>query len=633
MITRLKRHHKTYHNSHDPRNVSLLGIWSFHSSIIRRRWNAILLLLVLHALAVYISKSSSVTDAAADSSSNQNKHYHHGTPDDARIPRRSAKSSILPPPPPPPPPIPSQQHDPFTSVDDFNNNDPYWSDETQSSLYSNNNNNGDDMNLSSEFDHPFNNDVNNNYYPQRRQQGRPPFQPISSKTQVSSSIDLKKETSASMLPSIHYSFPQRNVPVESLDGTATSTNNKNKPKNTSTAPQNQMPKFASARQDVVTRYIMESYWNRCSITLGSAMVGCLVTAFLGQSLLGHVPSVSIIIATSILFSILTWLRNNIYGELIRAISLTIIFSFQRSIQIRNQYPAHQYLYNAIIGDTTTNVKRRRQPFPPTNNPWTWSSNNEDDDIEFQMIPTVIAMAFIGSVIGTNLPILPSSFGALLGAATFAYTTTLSSSRGDLCRCMGMRIVALVREFITIANTDLHLPNKSAVVASAILDKLLILDRQHSIRQRIGSAISALIDTISRIQRDMQQQPAASSNTDNIRTNGINSRRRPAYDDGDKDTNADDIRSKYDESLSQPKTYSDDRRNVTNKKTTTQRAPETTKPRETTSSGWFSIFPSRSNAKTNNAPIKSRMTTDKDVDESFPYDDETDSGWKDDSNNF
>lgn len=625
MITRLKRHQHTATNTHN-RWIISIPCRTLHTTIRCRRWNTILLLIVIHALVVvYFNISLTVIDAA-DNSYNQNKYYNRGTPDGARISRTTSASSILPPPPPPPPqpPIPSQQNDPLTS-DDFNN-DPYWGDEAQSLLYSNSNN--DEMNCSPEFDQPFN---NNNDYQQRRQQGRPPFQPIPSQaSSSSSSLDRKKGVSE--LPSIHYSFPQRNVPIDESSDGRTSTNNKKMMKTAATLPQNSIPQFASARQDVVTRYIMESYWNRCYVTLSSAMIGCLVTSFLGQSLLGHVPSLSIIIAIAILFSILTWLRNNIYGELIRAISLTMIFSFQRSIQIRNQYPAHQYLYNAIIGDTTTNFKRRRKPFPPTNNPWTWSSNNDDDDIEFQMIPTVVAMAFIGSVLGTNIPILPSSFGALLGAAVFAYSTTLSSSRGDLCRCMGMRIVAFVREFIAIANTDLHLPNKSAVVASAILDKLLILDRQHSIRQRIGSAISALIDTVSRIQRDMQQQPSTSSNNDNIRSNGINPRRRPAYDDAEKLRDADDTRSKYDgESQSQqPKTYGDARRNENQRKTRTPRVPETTKPRETTSNGWFSIFPSRSTSsakKNNNIPLKSNVTTDNESDETFLYDNENDNEWK------
>ena len=352
------------------------------------------------------------------------------------------------------------------------------------------------------------------------------------------------------------------------------------------------------------------------------MVGCAVTAFLGQSLLGHTPSIALLVVTSILFSILTWLRNNIYGELIRAISLTIILSFRRSIQIRNQYPAHLYLYNAIMGDTTTNVKRRRKPFPPTNNPWTWSSDNissdADDDnnitIEFQMIPTVVAMAFIGSVIGTNIPLLPSSLGALLGAATLAYSTTLSSSRGDLCRCMGMRVVALAREFMTIANTDLHLPNKSAVVASAVLDKLLILDRQHSIRQRVGSGISALIDAVSRIQRDMQQAPTSSSSsssgTDNVRNTRERPRSRPIYDDD------------------KPSTYNDEKGNIPPRDMNAS-------PSRPTGGGWFSMFSGRG-AKLPTGSVQDRTNDNdyKNKDEAYPdNDDDNEYGtsWTDPSN--
>ena len=407
-----------------------------------------------------------------------------------------------------------------------------------------------------------------------------------------------------------------------------------------------LPKLASARQDVATRYIMESYWNRCYLTLSAAMVGCAVTAFLGQSLLGHTPSIALLVVTSILFSILTWLRNNIYGELIRAISLTIILSFRRSIQIRNQYPAHLYLYNAIMGDTTTNVKRRRKPFPPTNNPWTWSSDNissdADDDnnitIEFQMIPTVVAMAFIGSVIGTNIPLLPSSLGALLGAATLAYSTTLSSSRGDLCRCMGMRVVALAREFMTIANADLHLPNKSAVVASAVLDKLLILDRQHSIRQRVGSGISALIDAVSRIQRDMQQAPTSSSSpssgTDNVRNTRERPRRRPIYDD---DKVKIDNESKAHRSQPRPNTYNDEKGNIPPRDMNASPSRPIGPVSGGGGGGWFSMFSGRG-AKLPTGTVQDRTNDNdyKNKDETYPYNDDDDdaeygTSWTDPSN--
>ena len=654
MITRRKQpSKKNSNNNHDRCVVVLLSKSMFPNSTRipnqRRTWDVVIFLLVLFIYLIVVD-CIVVTDAAGN---NNNNNYYNSNNKNKNHRYSSSSSSKRPP---PPPHILSQreQPSPRPSSNEYKGNNQYWNN-------NNNNNNNGDMNRSSEFDSGF--EYDHQHYPQQQQQqqqqGRssPPFLPIPSQNTIRNSMDLKNKGS-STLPSIHYSFPQRNAPIDFVSDAhesdtssmpnATTTQN---PRTTTIVPpltDDSIPKYTSARQDVVTRYIMESYWNRCYVTLSAAMVGCVVISFLGQSLLGQVPSSSILLATSILFSILTWLRNDIYGELIRAISFTIIFSVQRSIQIRNQYPAYQYLYNAILGDTTTNAKRRRRPFPPTNNPWTWSSNqDEDDDIVFQMIPTVVAMAFIGSVMGTNIPLLPSSLGALLGAASFAYTTTLSSSRGDLCRCMGMRIVAFVREFITIANTDLHLPQKSAVVASAVLDKLLILDRQHSIRQRIGSGITAMIDTVSRIQRDMQQQSpqpraASSNNMDNGRTTGNNSRQRPRYDNVDKvrDNDDDDPQSFYnDESTldqTQSRLQTNNNDNQRGRNARPERTPAPMPPPETTSNGggWFSMFSSKKATNKDIGPTNSDVMQNdidsRDVDGTFPYDDEHDSRWEDPS---
>jgi hypothetical protein len=358
------------------------------------------------------------------------------------------------------------------------------------------------------------------------------------------------------VPPIHYSFPQRQTTTTTNNNNNNDTNQiqfdtdlnqypddipipNNNPSDISTTgggvlvqqqPPQYVPQYATARNDRMTQYISQSRLHRVYLSGSAALVGCTMTAFLGQSILGHAVSSSILLVVAVWFAIGIWIRNNIYGELVRAISLALILSIQRYHQIRSQYPAGQYCVRAILGDDQDDPnhrrrgwrrrqRRQRQPFPPTNNPWTWSNRviteEEKDDhlhpyVEFQMLPTVMAMAVVGAIMGSTsmkavLPIVPTSLCALTGAIALAYTTTLASSKGDLCRCMGMRMVLWVRELIQIS-TELHLPEQTSVVASHVLDRILILDRQHNIRRRIIDGCHTFMKTVSRIQQDMQQQP-------------------------------------------------------------------------------------------------------------------------------
>ena len=75
--------------------------------------------------------------------------------------------------------------------------------------------------------------------------------------------------------------------------------------------------------------------------------------------------------------------------------------------------------------------------------------------------------------------------------------------------MGMRVVALCEEFLGI-NSELEILRKGGVVSGKILDKVLILDRQHRIKDRLIAGGTFLFrqvsNQINRVQSDMQPQP-------------------------------------------------------------------------------------------------------------------------------
>ena len=121
---------------------------------------------------------------------------------------------------------------------------------------------------------------------------------------------------------------------------------------------------------------------------------------------------------------------------------------------------------------------------------------------------MVAMAFVGFACGGSLPLLPTWMGAMAGGAALVFLTTLPSSNGDLARTMGMRVVSLFEEVLSI-NSDLKMMSKVGIVSSKILDKLLVLDRKHRVKDRLIAAFSWAYEQIARtaeqVQTDMRDE--------------------------------------------------------------------------------------------------------------------------------
>lgn len=74
--------------------------------------------------------------------------------------------------------------------------------------------------------------------------------------------------------------------------------------------------------------------------------------------------------------------------------------------------------------------------------------------------------------------------------------------------MGMRVVSLTEEVFAI-NSELHVFGKARVVGGKILDKLLIVDRKHKIRDKLASTMQWIFGKVSnaanQVKNDMQAQ--------------------------------------------------------------------------------------------------------------------------------
>ena len=201
----------------------------------------------------------------------------------------------------------------------------------------------------------------------------------------------------------------------------------------------EIPARASPRRDAVTRQ-MSTARGRLSLRSASTAVGAGLGAFLGKSLFGHAPAFAYAFAA--LFFACTYFRNP-YGEWVRALGLTLVYTLQRSRRVRKTYPTWVHVKSSV-------GVAERLPFPPgTSNPWTYRPSDFDDEygraVDFNMMYAIAAMAFVGSTCGGNLPMIPAWMGALGGAGFFAFVTTLNNPRGDLARTMGMRVVAVLME--------------------------------------------------------------------------------------------------------------------------------------------------------------------------------------------
>jgi hypothetical protein len=334
--------------------------------------------------------------------------------------------------------------------------------------------------------------------PHRLETRLPPLPPPPPQTprefqSTSSSMSASTEPKPFTPPPIHYQFPATTTTTAAVNDNEDDDDDNGEEGRTTTIASSSSSssstlEYASARDDAVTRY-MSTKRGTVQLVFSAAMVGGSLGAVLGKSLF-HVPKTMDVVPWFVTLFLLcgssAWLLRNPYGELLRAIGLAMILVLQQTSAIRQRYPTWPYIPSFL------HLKPRRiPPFPPSSNPWRYKPRPGRPgiaDVEFYMIPTILAMTLIGSTVGGSIPLLPTWMGGLLGAGTFAVGTTLPNARGDLCRLMGMRVVATVLELWEI-QMELEIIPKIGTVSGKVMDKVLILDRKHRIKDRMVSILS------------------------------------------------------------------------------------------------------------------------------------------------
>ena len=271
----------------------------------------------------------------------------------------------------------------------------------------------------------------------------------------------------------------------------------------------------NARKDPIALY-RKTWSGRMKLAVASTCMGGCLGFFLDQSLMGGKQKIFTFVFVTWFLVMITLHRNGNSNVSDWMLTLGMIFiqSIKNVRRIKQDYPTRPYIRSALF------ASQPRKVFPPnTNNPWQY-----EDGSYFQMIPTVAAMGFIGSICAAAIPIIPTWMSGIVGAALFVYITTLPSSRGDLCRIMGMRLVALLKESYFIQR-DYDFMHKTRIVFFQFLDRIMIFDRKHKVKDKIQSILSFLYNKALQIQSDMNNN----NNNDNT-GNDTNNDRRPPTDD-------------------------------------------------------------------------------------------------------
>ena len=329
------------------------------------------------------------------------------------------------------------------------------------------------------------------------------------KSQQRSSIDSTESEQKSYTP-IDYNFPSFQISQDENDLADSIIDEKDELPQTGVENDDRERKkaqkyngsdYVNARNDAMTRY------GRFQLSLASSVVGASLGGFVGQSLVSQGKLFAMM--TGLLFMFMSYLRND-YGEMSRSLGLAFIYLWKRTRIVRRRYRTGKHV-RALCRI------RKRTPFPPVEvgeeeNPWKYTPQS-DRDPDFEMIKAMLCVILIGSFCGGNMPLIPTWMGSAGGAAMFAIFAIGKNPRGDLVRTMGMRVVALLGEALDI-NTELNVTRKVTVVVGKVIDKLMILDRKHRIRDKIFKGAAATYDTlsstVSRVQEDIQGRKSEGS---------------------------------------------------------------------------------------------------------------------------
>jgi len=242
----------------------------------------------------------------------------------------------------------------------------------------------------------------------------------------------------------------------------------------------------------------QTFHGKAAVALSAGIWGAGLASAISASTVDKPVAAAVV---GVVFGALISFMSGNFGELLRALGVSLILTLQRSGTLKQQYP--------LLTQVKAVVVRRRRRFPPNAPKSLWKySPSPESPVQFSMSRAILAAGFLGSMLGymaakaINMFILPPWLLALASCGMLVYSSTMEASQGDLVRCLSMKCVGLAGLVIDAAGETKVAP-KSYAVAGQLGKKMNALDAKYKIKDKVfavtGKVFSGMAGAAQRMQ--------------------------------------------------------------------------------------------------------------------------------------
>lgn len=236
--------------------------------------------------------------------------------------------------------------------------------------------------------------------------------------------------------------------------------------------------------------------HKAAVAMVAFMSATILSMVLVKLLLSKtIMFLSLVFATGCLFSCYT--RGD-FGQFSKALGVATIL-FLKKLRPRQFFVVAFRQFLAAV------MFSARKPFPPVENPWRCKDVLDASEVAFSMVNCLLAVLFMGMILGFNLgnliPFFPSWVGGLLCSIVLSYMSTTRSPKGDLLRYVGHSANVLVSDVFTCAE-DVYLKEKSSIFLNHTFSFVNHLDKRFGVLGKVQALCNALLDLLKRTRRDI-----------------------------------------------------------------------------------------------------------------------------------
>eukprot|EP00602_Paraphysomonas_sp_CaronLab_P001287 CAMPEP_0185022476 /NCGR_PEP_ID=MMETSP1103-20130426/5179_1 /TAXON_ID=36769 /ORGANISM="Paraphysomonas bandaiensis, Strain Caron Lab Isolate" /LENGTH=323 /DNA_ID=CAMNT_0027554553 /DNA_START=166 /DNA_END=1137 /DNA_ORIENTATION=- len=252
--------------------------------------------------------------------------------------------------------------------------------------------------------------------------------------------------------------------------------------------------------DIVDDY-SSSMKSRALVSFASALSGSVITSFF-LSFFFSKPSGTLVAVLSSLFG-MSCFGSGEFASVSRSLGVMAILLLQRIRQSTFAPKLFQYVTAAF-------AVRRRHPFPPVENPWTYRRDVPADP-PFDMVQSLAGVSIAGGYMGWALakviPLVPGWITSLVTILVLCQTATRRSSQGDLVRYIGHSVVSALGE-VKDAASEVALWRNLESFLGKLSFQLSSINQQYGVvsttRVALVNLYEQLLSIINSIRQDMDE---------------------------------------------------------------------------------------------------------------------------------